>query len=450
MYLAYSLLLTFGILLLLPRFLYQALIHGKYVHGFSERLGSIPVVSNSVRPVIWLHCVSVGETQAARALVNELRVSFPESTLVISTTTLTGQRLAQDVFKGQASRVFYFPFDWRWSVRRALSRIGPALVLIMETELWPNFLKECQHRNIRVAIVNGRISQRSFQRYNLVRVLLKRVLSSVDLALMQSESDAQRMRDLGMTASRIVVTGNLKFDSSEMLGSTEITDDLQSRFNLSDDARVVVAASTHSPEEKVLLDSLQIIRTNFPVRLILAPRHPERFQEVAKLIEAYGFSWARRTNSPSMSDTAAEVILLDTIGELPATYSLADVVFVGGSIVDRGGHNLLEPAALGACIVTGAHTHNFKAIAELLKKEDAVAQLPHLEERDAATALSSVLSQLLQDPAARSAMGQRARQTVAANRGATARTIALISSLLQSDGVDRLTETAAGGASASA
>lgn len=450
MYLAYSLLLTLGTLFLLPRFLFQALLHGKYVDGFRERLGSIPVVDAGGQPVIWLHCVSVGETQAARALVNELRASFPESTLVVSTTTLTGQRLARDVFKGQASYVFYFPFDWRWSVRRALSRVKPTLVLVMETELWPNFLRECEHRSVRVAVVNGRISARSFQRYKFIKSMLKRVFSSIDLALMQSDADAHRIRELGMPPTRIVVTGNLKFDSSNMLSSTAITNEFRSRFNLGDPIPLIVAASTHDPEELMLIDSLRVIRQHFQVRLLLAPRHPERFQEVAKILDSSGFSWSRRTNPPSITDTTVDVILLDTIGELPATYSLGDIVFVGGSIVDRGGHNLLEPAATGACIVTGAYTHNFRAVVGLLVSEDAVVQLPELETKDAASTLGDVLFRLLSDQETREAMGQRAKKTVDANRGATARTIEFVRSLLDTDSGYTRTSWAARGFSAPA
>src|SRR5215203_4428502 len=196
MYLAYSLLLSLGLLVLIPHFLFQALAYGKYIDGFRQRLGALPRID--AKPVIWLHCVSVGETQAARPLAQRLKQEFPHHTLVVSTITRTGQKLARDVFRTQAETVFYFPFDWRWSVRRALKAINPAAVLIMETELWPNFLRECKHREIPVALVNGRISRQSYRRYKLIKFFLRRVLSSLSMAVMQSETDGQRLEALGM------------------------------------------------------------------------------------------------------------------------------------------------------------------------------------------------------------------------------------------------------------
>src|SRR5215207_4464687 len=208
MYLAYSLLLSLGLLVLIPHFLFQALAHGKYIAGLRQRLGSVPAAGG--KPVIWLHCVSVGETQAARPLAQRLKQAFPHHALVVSTITLTGQRLARDVFKTQAESVFYFPFDWRWSVRRALKTINPAAVVIMETELWPNFLRECSAREIPVALVNGRISRQSFRRYTLIKFFLKRVLSGLSIAVMQSEADAERLEVLGMGSEKLFTAGNLK------------------------------------------------------------------------------------------------------------------------------------------------------------------------------------------------------------------------------------------------
>src|SRR5215510_1966583 len=212
MYLAYSLLLTLGFLVLLPHFLFQALTHGKYVAGLRQRLGSLPV-NEASKPVIWLHCVSVGETQAARPLVEKLKATFPQHSLVVSTITMTGQKLARDLFKNEASDVFYFPLDWRWSVRRALRTINPTAVLIMETELWPNFLRECEKRRIPVALVNGRISKQSYRRYSLIRVFFSRMLSSLTMAVMQSDADGERIASLGLPQKKLFVSGNLKFDS---------------------------------------------------------------------------------------------------------------------------------------------------------------------------------------------------------------------------------------------
>src|SRR6188474_3268833 len=201
MYLAYSLLLSLGLIVLIPHFLFQALAHGKYIAGLRQRLGAVPRTNG--KPVIWLHCVSVGETQAARPLAQRLKQTFPHHALVVSTITLTGQKLARDVFRNVAESVFYFPFDWRWSARRALKRINPTAVLIMETELWPNFLRECKARRIPVALVNGRISRRSFRRYMTIRFFLQRVLSCLSIAVMQSETDAERLASLGMAREKL-------------------------------------------------------------------------------------------------------------------------------------------------------------------------------------------------------------------------------------------------------
>lgn len=429
MYLAYSLLLSLGLLVLIPHFLFQALAHGKYIAGLRQRLGFVPAISG--KPVIWLHCVSVGETQAARPLARRLKEEYPHHALVVSTITLTGQNLARDVFRTQAESVFYFPFDWRWSVRRALKTINPAAVLIMETELWPNFLRECKARSIPVALVNGRISRQSFRRYTLIKFFLQRVLSSLTIAVMQSETDAERLHSLGMPVERLATAGNLKFDAETGFELSAKTEEFRTRFDLK--TPVILAASTHAPEEEIMIESLKELRTKQPVRLMLAPRHPERFSEVATLLQNSGMSWARRTNATDPDDPNASVILLDTIGELPAAYPLADVVFVGGSIVDKGGHNVLEPAASGAAVVTGPHTHNFHAIVELMEEAGALVQLPAVEGPAAIQEITNVLQQLLDDPGERAELGRRAKQLVTDNQGAADRTMKLIAPLITTE-----------------
>jgi 3-deoxy-D-manno-octulosonic-acid transferase len=434
MYLAYSLLLTLGLVILIPHFLFQALAHGKYVTGLRQRLGNVPRVDG--KPVIWLHCVSVGETQAARPLAQRLRQQFPQHALVVSTITLTGQKLAHDVFRNQADGIFYFPFDWRWCVRRALRTVNPAAVLIMETELWPNFLRECKARRIPVALVNGRISRQSYRRYKLIKVFLRRVLSCLSIAVTQSEIDSQRLKALGMMSERLFSAGNLKFDAEAAGELSDKTEEIRSRFGIDAKAPLLLAASTHAPEEEIILKSVKQLRTKQPVRLMIAPRRPERFNEVAALLEKSGLSWARKTgktNSPDSNDANATVILLDTIGELPATYSLAEIVFVGGSIVDRGGHNVLEPAAAGAAVVTGAHTHNFHAIVSLMIEAGAIVQLPAVEGDVAVEEITHVFSKLLASAAERKELGRRAKQLVTDNRGAAAKTLKLIAPLLSGE-----------------
>lgn len=429
MYLAYSLLLSLGLLVLIPHFIYHALAHGKYIAGLKQRLGAVPSIKGG--PVIWLHCVSVGETQAARPLAKRLKQQFPHHALVVSTITLTGQTLAREVFRNEAESVIYFPFDWRWSVRRALRAINPSAVLIMETELWPNFLRECKARQIPVALVNGRISRQSFRRYRLITFFLKRVLSSLDMAVMQSDADAQRLKYLGMPKERLSTAGNLKFDAEFSSGLAEKTDEIRERFGLQPDVPLVLAASTHAPEEEIVLATIKQLKQ--PVRLMMAPRHPERFNDVALLVENSGLSWAKRTSVREPNDANATVILLDTIGELPATYSLASVVFVGGSIVDRGGHNVLEPAAAGTAVVTGAHTHNFHAIVDLMDEARALIQLPPVKGEDAVRELTDVLGKLLSDRELREDLGRRAKQLVTNNQGAAEKTVKLIAPLFAND-----------------
>ena len=432
MYLVYSLLLTVGFILLLPRFLLDALRHGKYVAGFGQRLGRLEPIESKGRPVIWLHCVSVGETQAARPLVKGLRERFSDHSLVVSTITRTGHKLASELFQHEAKRVFYFPFDWRWTVRRSLKAVRPSAVLIMETEIWPGFLRECSAQQIPVAIVNGRLSQQSFRRYKWIKSFVSRVLNCLSMAVMQAESDAERIRGLGLDSTRTFVSGNFKFDVGTVPANNSLAAHFKQRFGINNEAPLILAASTHAPEEGVMLEALQLLRTRISEksRLILAPRHPERFADVAALIQRSGFTWTSQTAPTHLLDQSCDVILLDTIGELPALYSAASVVFVGGSIVKKGGHNIVEPAASGAAIVTGWHTHNFEAIVSEFLRARALIQLPPLPPEDAATELSSVFAELLQDRRRRDELGHKSRNLVEKNRGAVNRTLNLLEPLL--------------------
>jgi len=440
MYFLYSILLGIGVAALLPRFLLNAARHGKYAAGFGERAGGLPPFDAGGRPVIWLHCVSVGEAQAARPLAAALLEEYPRHALVVSTTTLTGQRVAREVFKGQAALVFYFPFDWAWSVRRALRAIRPSAVLVMETELWPRFFRECGRRGVPVALVNGRVSEKSYGRYGLIRPFIRRVLGDLSLAVAQSEADAARLVALGLAPERVRVGGNIKFDIEEP-AARPLTEELRRRFGVGGKRPLVVAASTHAPEERVLLEAFELMagvrdasaKGPAPARprLLIAPRHPERFGEVAALLTASGLSWARRTAEPRASDTGCDVILLDSIGELRAVYPLAEVVFVGGSIAPVGGHNVLEPALDARAVVTGPHTSNFKAIVAALLERDALVQLPHAEDGQAAPLLARTLRELLEDEAKRRRAGRLARAVLEENRGATARTVEMLAPILR-------------------
>lgn len=432
MHFIYSLLLGLAFLILLPRFLLDAFRHGKYVAGFRERLGLLPPMHPDVQPVIWIHCVSVGETQAARPLVQAIKKRFPEVSIAISTITLTGQNFAREVFKHEANKVFYFPFDWRWISRKTLRAVNPAAVLLMETELWPGFLRECRTQHIPVAIVNGRLSEKSFRRYRWVGSFMSQVLSAIKIAIMQTEADAQRLRALGMDVDKIFVCGSLKFDAGPTPVSDLLTQELRDRFDLANGGPLILAASTHAQEERVIIDALRLIisKSGSQPRLMIAPRHPERFDEVAALIEASGFRCSRRTAPVKPDDQQSQVILLDSIGELQSLYSLASIVFVGGSIASTGGHNILEPAAVGACVITGAHTFNFQLIVETFVNAEAIIQLPPISYSEATVELADVISDLLSHSARRQELGNRARQLVNENRGATERSLELLSSML--------------------
>ncbi len=429
MYALYSLLLTLGFIILLPWFVLEALRSGKYVTGLRQRLGNLRAINTNGKPVIWLHCVSVGEAQAAQSLVREISNRFPKLALVISTTTATGQQVAGELFRDQAAAIFYFPIDWAWTIRRILSKLQPAAILVMETELWPRMFREARKRGIPVALLNGRISDKSFGRYRLVRPFIRRALNDLTLAAMQTKQDAARIEELGMPENRISIAGNLKFDSASTTSDFDLGSEIRNRFAFHDDRPLIVAASTHDPEERVVIDAFRSVRqTHSGARLLIAPRHPERFAEVAALLSNSGFSSVRRSATPSADDVGADVVLLDSIGELRAVYPIADVAFVGGSIAPHGGHSLIEPGAHGVCTVTGPHTQNFAAVTQALLDEDALIQLS--ETNEPAAELARVFTEMLSDEPRRRSIAARAKAVCDRNRGATKRTIDLISPLL--------------------
>jgi 3-deoxy-D-manno-octulosonic-acid transferase len=432
MYFIYSLLLGLGLLVLLPKFLLDAWRHGKYISGLGERLGLLEKVDSNGHPVVWLHCVSVGEVQAVRPLFQTLRREFPDYVIVVSTVTVTGQQLARQIFKNEA-HIIHFPVDWRWTVRRAFKAINPSLVLLMETELWPNFLRECRRLSVPVAVVNGRLSEQSFRRYRLVRPFIARVVSCLDLAVMQTESDADRMRSLGLQPDRVVVSGNMKFDAGTLAEANTLTEELAARFHFADGRPVLLAASTHEPEERIILEAFMRLRLSSdlkPLRLIFAPRHPERFATVATLLDGSELSWARRSDQVAPNDSRVDAVLLDSIGELRSLFPLASLVFVGGSLAPIGGHNILEPAAASRCIVTGAHTKNFDEIVKTFVARDAIVQIGPVGDAESAAVLAEVFENLLRDSQRRQGLEARAKALVEENRGATARTIEILHGIL--------------------
>jgi 3-deoxy-D-manno-octulosonic-acid transferase len=425
-YLLYSLLMLLVLVALSPYFVYQAIRHNKYAGSLGQRLGYLPVSFNlDGDESIWVHAVSVGEVLAARPLISELRRRYPKLRLFLSTTTLTGQQLARRNVS-DVDAVFYFPFDWAFTARRTLNLVKPRLFVMMETEIWPNLLRECRRRGVRTVLVNGRVSYRSFPRYRLIRPFFRRVLADIDRFCVQGDETARRLEQLGADPSRIVVTGSVKFDALDALPTPGRGPERVLRFfRVSPGRPVLVAGSTLKGEEEAIIHAFNALRrhgTN--ALLILAPRQPQRFAEVERLCRQEGLLTVRRSELPIDAEPRADAVVLDTIGELAQLYQVATVVFVGGSLVSAGGHNILEPAVFGRPIVFGAHMQNFAEIAEAFLANGAAVQVKSERELDEA------IVTLMDDPVRRARLGAAARALVDANRGAKDKTLAVITSLL--------------------
>ena len=406
-----------------PYWLFQMSRHGKYRKGFLERLGRVPSrlrLAEGKERAIWVHAVSVGEVLAVERLVEDLRRRWPHHEIFISTTTDTGQALARKRFGEE--NVFYFPMDFAFAVRPYLRALRPEMVVIAETEFWPNFLRLTHAGGARIAVVNARISDRSWPRYRRFRGLLGRVLINIDLFLAQTSRDATRLHDIGAPAERVQVAGNLKFDIP-VPTPPAIVESLRKSMGASAAGPVLVCGSTVDGEEPLLLKAFENVLVQHPgAVMILAPRHPERFPAVAGLLEQMSIRFYRRSLWNGEPLTGG-VFLLDTIGELAALYALADLAFVGGSLVPRGGHNIIEPAQYGVATLVGNHTENFRDIVSLFQSRDAVRIVGPAE-------LPLVFLELLANDAERRALGKRAAETVGAQIGATARTVDQLQQLM--------------------
>jgi 3-deoxy-D-manno-octulosonic-acid transferase len=432
MYAVYSALLGIFLLVTLPYWLLQMLRHGKYREGLRERFGAVParLAESGGRRVIWVHAVSVGEVVATGGVVEALRGEFPQHRVVVSTTTSTGQKLA--VKKFGAKDVFYFPLDFGFAVRPYLEALRPELCVIAETEFWPNFLRQAKRRGARIAVVNCRISDRSLPGYRRLRFWLPRVLANVDLFLAQTEEDQRRLVQIGAPAAKTSISGNLKFDVARPL-MPSIAASLRASFDQTAAGPVLVCGSTLDEEEGLLLSAFRnILATHTKAVMILAPRHPERFLEVATMVEQLGFRVWRRSLW-SGEPLAGGVLLLDSIGELGALYSLATVAFVGGSLVPRGGHNILEPAMYGVPIVTGNHYENFRDIVNYFLSRNAVRVVGMAE-------LALLFMELIEKTEERIKLGRNALAALDAQRGATGRTVEALKGLMDvrgAGGVER-------------
>lgn len=451
MYFIYSLVMGLAAFLLTPYWLVRGLRHGKYFFNLRERLGfSFPTLAKlpgERAGAIWIHAVSVGEVLSGVPLARKLKAAYPERPLIVSTTTITGQALARERLSF-ADAVIYFPLDWGFCVRRVFDAVRPALVLVLETEIWPNFLRQAGQHKIPVLFVSGRISDRSFARYRksfkvfgfFLRPLLRDALSQASAFLMQSERDAERIRALGAPAERVTASGNLKYDS-ELASPTPLSNWLEAEVKRSGRSPVIVAGSVVATEEPLALIAFGTLQGEYrDAFLVLAPRKPEQFAAAAEYVDESHRKFIRRSalaipgpaqmggqsDGPvgSARDSAipddATVLLLDSIGELASLYRLADGAFVGGSLVPSGGHNILEPAAFGKVPVFGPSMENFAEIASRFVSAGAAIQVESPED------VGVAWIELFRNPVRMKEMSERARSLVESSRGATGRAFARI------------------------
>ena len=455
MYLVYSLLMGFAALLLTPYWVVQGLRHGKYLSNLGQRLGlSFPTLGKlpeNRAGAIWIHAVSVGEALSGITLARQLKDKYPDGPLVVSTTTLTGQALARERLPF-ADAIFYFPLDWTFCVRRVFRAVKPSIVIVLETEIWPNFLHEARLQSVPVVFVSGRISDRSFARYErylgvfgfFLRPFLRRALGDASAFLMQSEEDAARIRTLGAPQERVQISGNLKYDL-ELPAQTPISRWLSEEARRRGRSPIIVAGSVVATEEPLALIAFGTLQGEYPkALLVLAPRKPECFASAAEFIDESHRKFIRRSQLPvpgpsqngaphgefQISDDVT-VLLLDSIGELASLYRVADGAFVGGSLVPSGGHNILEPAAFGKIPVFGPSMENFAEIARRFTAAGAAVQVESPEDAGVAWI------EFMRDPERAARMGDAARNLVESSRGATGRAIAEIALLLEGSARER-------------
>jgi len=453
-YFIYSFLIGLAALLLTPYWLMKGMRHGKYLSNLWERLGfSFPALSKlpaNSSGAIWIHAVSVGEALSGVALARRLKEAYPERPLIVSTTTMTGQALARERMPF-ADAIIYFPLDWAFCVRRALAAVRPSVVLVLETEIWPNFLREAGRQKIPLVFVSGRISDRSFARYQkylgvfgfFLRPFLRSALSNASAFLMQSAKDAERVRALGAQADLVQVSGNLKYDL-ELPTPTPLSNWLATEIKRSGRSPIIVAGSVVATEEPHALIAFGTLQGEYPKSLlVLAPRKPECFEAAAEFIDESHRKFIQRsrlpipgpasrqsdgnTNKATIPDDVT-VLLLDSIGELASLYGLADGAFVGGSLVSSGGHNILEPAAFGKIPVFGPSMENFAEIASRFVSAGAAIQVESPED------VGVAWIELFRDPERMKKMSETARQLVADSRGATDRAMVEIAKRLDGAG----------------
>jgi 3-deoxy-D-manno-octulosonic-acid transferase len=416
LYFFYNLLLTAGFILSLALLPLLVLLGPRFRVGLRQRLGfySAEIMKHDfgARPV-WIHAASVGEVRSIVPLVRELKRRFPTKPIILSTFTLTGNKVAREI--GGADLVFFLPLDFFWVARRAIAMFSPALLVIVETEIWPNLLREAFRRGVPTLLLSGRLSAKALPRYALFGVFFRRVLGYFTAIGMQSREDAARILDLGADKERVSVVGSLKFAASQ---PDSIGD--HPPIVSAPGVKWIVAGSTHRGEEEILLKAFVSLRLRYPgVSMVLAPRHPERFAEVERLLQAGSFDFDKRSNNAGNRIFEKDILLLDSIGELSDFFAISDIAFIGGSLVDAGGHNVLEPARWQKPILFGPHMANFAGIAAELKQAGAALEVSGAED------LCQAMAELLVDSARSRRMGQRGAAIAAGEGEAFSRNLLL-------------------------
>ena len=431
MYLLYNILLLLLALPILAGHLLHGLVRGRRRHGLRERFGYYTegrLAPLAGKKTVWVHAVSVGETQAAASLVKALKHRFPDWAVVLTNVTETGHKVATSI--AGVDQCLYFPYDFPWTVRRAFAQLKPSLVVIVETEIWPNFIRTARRSSIPAVLVNGRISDRSFPRYRGLKLFIKPVLQQFTRFCMQSALDAQRIETMGAATERVEVTGNLKFDMQSGGLNQQNPEPIRLKFGIPADSKVLVAGSTHAGEEELVVDVYRRLLNCQPdLCLILVPRHPERCRVVGELLSSQNLSYLLRSEigDAPVSLAPGAVLLVDTVGELLQFYAVADLVFVGGSLVPVGGHNVLEAALLKKPALFGPHMHNFKEISRLLVKAGGGHVIAEGEE------FYRIAANLLADPERCRDMGAKGYALLQDNRGATERTLQAIERILEAE-----------------
>jgi 3-deoxy-D-manno-octulosonic-acid transferase len=436
-----------------PVLLYRAAAHRKYREGFKQKwFGRVPkrkhVLGSKVEwpatKIIWLHAVSVGEVNLLRPLIKRIQQDLPEWCCAVSTTSRTGMETARKVY-GDTLTLFYCPLDFSWAVRKAVKRLRPDVIILAEQELWPNLIDACKKYGTKIAVVNGRLSDKGHRRYYWIRLLLRRMFRQLDLVAVQSDVYAGWFRQLGASSDVIRVTGSMKFDGAAVDRNNTETQRFRQLAGIADTDIVFLAGSTQSPEELYALQCYENLKNEFPqLRLILVPRHPERFEETAAMLTGKGVRWQRRSTLPSagapsdaMLLAASRILLVDTVGELGAWWGTAAIAFVGGSFGRRGGQNMIEPAAYGAAVSFGPHTENFRDITDLMLQSKAAVMLHDQYE------LERFVRRCLETPEYAAELGRKTKELVQKQLGATQRTLELLQTLFHSeeedDDITRLT-----------